>query len=160
MSRDPVLSFEDHPSYEQGIGSVLADLSVTVGHIREAVSGDRLRKPVIPWQACHPVGPIAALSGSGTYDQPDMLGPKDPYWWDLRRFAAWGFTAGTVNLYKNGTANQLGSLAAPGNITWSLQELMGPRDRLVVVATGITGNVQFEIRAIEIESAWLPEYLV
>jgi len=80
---------------------------------------------------------------------------------DLRRWSAWGFTAGTVSLFKNGaTGTQLGSLSAPGNVTWSSQEILAPRDRLVIVAAGITGAVQWEIRGVEVESRWLPEYLM
>ncbi|SRR6516225_4090223 len=120
--------------------------------------------PRVPWESCHPIGPIGALTltaGAATLDQPDLLGPHDPYWWDLRRWSAWGFTAGTVSLFKNGaTGTQLGSLSAPGNVTWSSQEILAPRDRLVIVAAGITGAVQWEIRGVEVESRWLPEYLM
>lgn len=140
---------------------LLADLSLAVGSLGQQVKNSQALQPRVPWEACHPVGPLGAVTltaGAGTYDQPDVMGPKDPYWWDLRRFAAWGFTAGTVALFKNGTFNQIGSLAAPGNITWGLQELLAPRDRLVVVASGITGSVTFEVRAMEVETQWLPEY--
>lgn len=144
-----------------GFTGLLLELSAAVGSLAEQVKHGGRGKPVIPWEACHPVGPIGALAASGTYDQPDLLGPHDPYWWDLRRFAAWGFTAGSVAIYKNSTSGtQLGSLTAPGNITWSAQELFAPRDRLIVVATSITGAVQFELRAIEVETLWLPEYLL
>ena len=143
------------------LNGLLAELVLAIGKL-----GGQLEKPLprprIPWNACHPVGPIGAVTltaGAGTYDAADLLGPHDPYWWDLRRFAAWGFTAGSVVLFKNSTAGtQLGSLSAPGNITWSAQELLAPRDRLIIVASGITGAVQWEVRAWEVESQWLPEY--
>lgn len=139
----------------------LAELVLVLGRLADGQAKAAQVRPRIPWDACHPIGPTGALPGSGTVDAPDLLGPHDPYWWDLRRFAAWGFTAGTVNLYKNSTTGtQLGSLAAPGNILWSTQELLAPRDRLIIVATGITGAVQWELRAVEVQSAWLPEYLV
>jgi hypothetical protein len=141
----------------------IAELIVAIGHLASQAKPGPVR-PRIPWEACHPIGPIGALTitaGAGKFDTPDLLGPHDPYWWDLRRFAAWGFTAGTVNLFKNDTnGTQLGSLTAPGNITWSAQELLAPRDRLIVVASGVTGVVQFEVRAVEVESRWLPEYLM
>lgn len=162
MSREPALQ-----EYHGGNGGspevlgALAELTAGMGTVSEHVSGKRARKPVIPWEACHPVGPNGALVSSGTFDVPDLMGPHDPYWWDLRKFAAWGFTAGSVAIYKNSAqGEQIGSLAAPGNITWSTQELMAPRDRIIVVATSITGTVQFVTRAIEVETAWLPEYLM
>jgi hypothetical protein len=66
-----------------------------------------------------------------------------------------------VTVFKNNTNGlQIAGLTAPGNFTWSTQELLGPRDRLIVVAAGITGVVQFEVVAIEIATAWLPEYLL
>lgn len=149
---------------ESGFTGLLVELSAAVGSLAEQVKNGNRKRPVIPWEACHPVGPVGAVilsAGAGTFDVPDLLGPHDPYWWDLRRFAAWGFTAGSVSIYKNNSAgNLLGTLAAPGNITWSAQELFAPRDRLIVVATSITGSVQFELRAIEVMTEWLPEYLL
>lgn len=140
----------------------LAELAVGVGEVGEHVSGKRMRHPVIPWEACRPVGPLGAVGpGTNTVDAADVWGPHDPYWWDLRKFAAWGFTGGSVAIFKNSTlGEQIGSLSAPGNITWSTQELLAPRDHIIIVATGITGNVQFVARAIEVETAWLPEYLM
>jgi hypothetical protein len=141
----------------------LAELVVAIGSFGQAQK-QAAGRPRVPWESCHPVGPIGGINlitGGGTVNLPDLTGPHDPYWWDLRRFAAWGFTAGTVNLFKNDVnGSQLGSLAAPGNITWSAQELLGPRDHLIIVAAGITGTVEWEIRAVEVESRWLPEYLM
>jgi hypothetical protein len=141
----------------------LAELALAVGNIPKQAKHVATH-PRVPWSACHPVGPIGALNlaaGAATLDQADLLSPHDPYWWDLRRFAAWGFTAGMVSLFKNAVnGTQLGFLSAPGNITWSTQELLAPRDRLIIVASAITGAVQWEVRAIEVESQWLPEYLM
>jgi hypothetical protein len=154
---------ELEPAGSGQLSGVLAELALAVGKMGSQLERPLVR-PRIPWEACHPVGPIGALSASGTFDTPDVLGPHDPYWWDLRRWSAWGFTAGTVTLFKNATpalgGTQIGSLSAPGNVTWSTQELLAPRDRLIITGTGITGNVQFEVRAIEVESRWLPEYLM
>lgn len=120
--------------------------------------------PRIPWAACHPVpimGAIVLTAGAGTLDAADQYAPKDPYWWDLRDLSIWGFTAGTVTVFKNSTSGtQLAVTSVPGDFTWSAQKILGPRDRLIFVATGITGSVQFEGQAIEIETSWLPEYLM
>lgn len=121
-------------------------------------------RPRIPWAYCHPVpiiGAIPITAGAGTFDQPDMYGPKDPYWWDLRDLSLWGWTAGTVTVFKNSTSGSVLALTTtPGDFTWSAQKILGPRDRLIFVATGITGSVQFEGQAIEVETSWLPEYLM
>lgn len=121
-------------------------------------------RPRIPWAACHPVpimGAILITAGAGTLDQPDMYGPKDPYWWDLRDISLWGWSAGTVTLYKNSTSGTiLAQATVPGNFTWSKNKILGPRDRLLFGATGITGSVQFEGQAIEVETSWLPEYIM
>lgn len=120
--------------------------------------------PRIPWAACHPVpimGVIPLTAGAGTLDAADLYAPKDPYWWDVRDLSVWGFTAGTVTVYKNSTSGTvLAVTSVAGDFTWSAQKILGPRDRLIFGATGITGSVQFEGQAIEIETAWLPEYLM
>lgn len=142
----------------------LADLTLAVGSLGQQVKNSSAPQPRVPWEACHPVGPLGAVTlsaGAGTFDQPDVMGPHDPYWWDLRKISAWGFTAGSVNFYKNSVqGEQVGFLSGPGNIVWGLSELLAPRDRIIVVASGITGFVSFVVRAIEVETGWLPEYLL
>lgn len=120
--------------------------------------------PRIPWASCHPVpvlGGIPLTSGAGVLDLPDMYGPKDPFWWDLRDMSLFGWTAGTVTVYLNSTSGViLAQTTVPGDFTWSAQKLLAPRDRLVFQAAGITGTVQFGGQAVEVETAWLPEYLM
>jgi len=55
---------------------------------------------------------------------------------------------------------QVGVFPSAGLLQWGSSELLAPDDNLILVAAGITGTVQFVVRAIEIETAWLPEYLV
>lgn len=121
-------------------------------------------RPRIPWQACHPVpimGAVPLAGGAGQLDQPDMYGPKDPFWWDLRDLSVWGFTAGTVTIFLNSASGtQLAVATSPGDFTWSAQKILSPRDRLIFSAAGITGSVQFAGQAIEVETSWLPEYLM
>ncbi len=147
---------------DSGFGGILADLTLAVGSLRESMS--RGARPRIPWEACRPVpllGRIALSGGAGTLDQPDLYGPKDPYWWDLRTVAVWGFTAGTITLYLNDTnGQQLGQTTVPGEFTWSAQKILGPRDRLLFGATGVTGSVNITGQAIEVAAGWLPEYLM
>lgn len=129
-----------------------------------AADAKRPMKPRIPWEACHPVwqtGQIPLTAGAGTLVQPNLYGPEMPYWWDLRTISVWGFTAGTVTLYVNfTTGEQLGSTTVPGQFTWGAQEMLSPQDSILFGATGITGVVNVTMRAIEVETAWLPEYLM
>jgi hypothetical protein len=119
------------------------------------------------WQDVHPVpilsGQVPLTAGAGTMNVPDRLGPKDGYWWDVRRLSAWGFTAGSVTVFLNdatGLGEQLATYSQPGQWTWGGQLFMGPRDFLVVTATGITGTVSFAGQGIEVADRMLPEYLL
>lgn len=148
-----------------GLGvDVAAALQVTLGKVADALERTARARP---WQDVHPVpilaGGMTLTGGAGVIDQPDLLGPKDGLWWDVRRVSAWGFTAGTVGIYLNdptGTGELLASFTQPGQYTWSSQVLLGPRDRLVVVASGVTGSVTVAGQAVEISAPILPAYLV
>jgi len=146
------------------MAGIMVELAATLGSVKQALDGDRARKPKIPWEACHPVSPQGAVvltAGAGTFLQPDLMGPTTMYWWDLREITVWGFTAGSVTVFKNSTlGEQVAVFNTPGNFTWSGQKFLRPDDDLKVSATGITGNVQFVVEAIEIETAWLAEYLL
>jgi hypothetical protein len=145
------------------VTGILARLDLLLGRM-EQDSQPRETQPRTPWQACHPVpiqGQITISGGAGTLDVPDLYGPHDSFWWDLRQLAVWGFTAGTVTVFRNSASGpQIASTTVPGEFTWSAQHLLGPRDRLIFVASGITGVVNVDGQAIEIETAWLPDYLV
>jgi hypothetical protein len=147
-------------------GQLEATLDVTVGRLAAVV--DRLMQReqefVQLWQDLHIV-PIWAqpIAGSaGTSDQADKLGPKDGYWWDLRRLSAWGFTAGTVTVTLNDVnGEQVALFPQAGQWSWSGNLFLGPRDRLVIVTTGITGGpVQIQGQAVEISTQQLPNYLM
>lgn len=162
MAREPAVA-EYYPQDPTSPSGLLAGATTTLGGLGAPGHADKLRTPVIPWEACRPV-PIRAspiTTAAGTVDLPDQLGPHDPYWWDIKRLGAWGFTAGTLTVFLNNTAGeQLAAYSTPGNVTWSTQLLLAPRDRLILVAAGITGTVQITGQAIEVATPWLPEYLL
>jgi hypothetical protein len=146
-----------------------ASLEVMLGRVADTL--DRLdhreQRMQQMWQDLHPVpilsGQVPLTAGAGTLNTPDRLGPKDGYWWDVRRLSTWGFTAGTVNVFLNdatGFGELLASFPQAGQFTWGGQLLMGPRDFLVVSATGITGTVSVAGQAVEIADRMLPEYLL
>lgn len=161
---DPELGSSESSS---GLSGLLLEVRALLGSVTSRMDRDLLAAPRIPWNGTHPVsfqGVIPISGGAGTVNLADMYGPKDPYWWDLRTLDVWGFTAGTFTLTKNsptGTGGlQLAQTTVPGEFTWGSQHLLAPRDWLVFNATGITGTVQFYGEAIEVETAWLPEYLM
>lgn len=139
-----------------------AEIGAVVGNIHRAVAGPAM--PRVPWEACHPApitGQVPIVSGAGTLQQKDLYGPKTGYWWDLRRLSVYGFTAGTVSVYKNNSfSNPVHVFTAAADQTWSAALLMGPEDQLIFVAAGITGAVTVEGQAIEVDTSWLPVYLM
>lgn len=140
-----------------------AEIGAVVGNIHRAVTGPAM--PRVPWEACHPVpilGQVAIVSSAGTLQQKDLYGPKTGYWWDLRRLSVYGFTAGTVTVFKNSAqSNPVHVFTAAGDQPWSAAVLMAPEDQLLFVAAGITGGpITIEGQAIEVETSWLPVYLM
>jgi hypothetical protein len=166
MAREPAVA-EYHPDAGPQPGlltQVTGGLAIQPGTGDRTRPPDKLRQPVIPWEACHPVGPQFAINltaGAGIFFQPDLLGPSTGYWWDVRKFSAWGFTAGTVTVFKNvNGGEQVAQQSTAGMTQWSGSELLAPDDALIVVAAGITGTVQCVLRAVEIATPWLSEYLL
>lgn len=152
---------------QDGPAGVMPQLAASVQTLSAHVAEDKPRRPVIPWEACHPapmLGVIQLTAGAGSLNLPDYWGPSTAYWWDLRSLGVWGFTGGTVTIALNipGGA-QIAAASTPGEFDWSSQRLLGPDDHLVFTATGITGAgtaLQLYGQAIEIQTAWLPEYLM
>lgn len=144
-------------------GGIALDLAVGSPARQEA----EYSRPRVPWEACHPVwftGQIPLTAGAGTLLQSNLYGPELPFWWDVRSIRVWGFTAGTVTVYRNNpgslSGEQFGVATSPGEFTWSNQLLLAPQDSLVFGATGITGSVFVAGQAVEVAAAWLAEYLM
>ena len=147
--------------------SLAAQLELTLGRVAESFDrwSRRYEAMQSSWQEVHPapllLGQIPLSAGAGTLDVPNLAGPADGLWWDVRRLTAWGFTAGTVTVYLNSTSGeQLASTTVAGQFTWSGGILLGPRDRLVFQASGVTGQVNLAGQVIEIGARVLPSYLI
>lgn len=151
---------------------IQASLSATLGEIAERLtrSEERAqREQTLFWQNVHPVpilGPaatgLAAFTGVAI-DSESTLAPNDGIWWDVRRLSCWGFTAGSVTVYLNdrqGVGEPLATFPQPGQYTWSGNLFLGPQDRLVALAAGVTGSVFMAGQAIEISGSRLPYYLI
>ena len=100
--------------------------------------------------------------GSGILDQADALMAKTGYIWSVRRLTCYGFSAGTVTVFKN---SALGEPVAPfltSGAVFTLgrgELLLMPGERLVAVGTGITGTFQLAGAADCFESWYLPNYI-
>ena len=106
-----------------------------------------------------------ATASPWVIDVPDLLMAKTGYYWDVRRLALTGWSAGSVNVYRNGFAGQGGDLVAtfatPGVSVYGKAHIMlHPGDKLVVIGTGITGFVQLVGSVVALESHLLAEYLM
>lgn len=106
--------------------------------------------------------PVQLSGGDGTLQLPNILGPMTGQWWDIRRIAVWGFTAGTVNAYLSSPSGDLVlSWAAAGVTTLGKAHvLLRPNDSLVFVATGVTGSVTVALDAIQVEAPVIGDYLL
>lgn len=154
---------------EPTAAGLAASLDITLGKLAGKIDDylSRQPRPGEMWQYLRPVpilpGSIPLAAGAGTLDAPGLLGPRDGFWWDVRRLSAWGFTAGTVNVYLNdatGSGELVAAYTSAGQFTWSAHLLLGPLDRLVAVASGITGTVTLAGQAIEVSAQKLPDYLI
>jgi len=160
---------------EQYRGPV-AQIRAAVGLSAEAALGRlveleeaKQRRRAELWQHIHTI-PIRAgaltnqVAQNGVLDYPDRYGPHEGYMWDVHRLSAWGWTAGSVAVYLNdslGFGEQLANYSVPGQWTWGHRQMvLTPRDRVVVVATNITGAVYFAGQATEVEAPWWAEYIL
>lgn len=139
-------------------------LEASLGRIAQHMDGERKRAEAM--RLIHPV-PITCpqpvlTAGAGTINQPDMLGPHDGYYWDVRHLTAAGFTVGSVSVYLNYQAdeNLKGTFPQPGILTFSGNLMLGDSDALIFVCTGITGQVTIGGQAVNIPSRLVPWYLL
>src|SRR5215472_14620015 len=147
-----------------GLGAgVAATLEVSLGRVAAALDKQENRRRRLA-QLVTPapfIGAVPLTAGAGTLDQRDRYGPMDGFFWDLRRITVDGFTAGSVAVYVNDTNTpRAANFPQPGDFTWSGQRFLFARDRLIFVATGITGTVQFSGDAINVSMRLYPEYVL
>lgn len=101
---------------------------------------------------------VPLTAGAGTLDAPALLAPVRGDMWSVRRLTLWGYTAGTVTVTLNGLEPLFSG--NPAMNTYGRGEvLLTASDKLVVTASGITGNVFIAGRADSFETWYLPFYL-
>lgn len=103
---------------------------------------------------------VPLVAGAATIN-PAPAGPDTGYYWSIRRLAAVGFTAGTVNTYVDNTGGEP-IVPFPQSAVFTFgkgEQLINPNSNIAIVAAGITGTVQIWGRADQFESWLLPWYL-
>jgi hypothetical protein len=146
-----------------------AGLHVAVGRLVTAMEAQRradLTAAEDIWVVDVPAHAMPLSGGAGTLDVPNELGPRDGYAWAVHWMAAAGFTAGTVNLYlgtpdtvagsnQRFTFVQAGVWEPPKTAT-----ILLPGNRMVFVASGVTGNVVVSGQVTQMKLHMLPRFLV
>jgi hypothetical protein len=139
-------------------------LEVAIGHLgRHAEQQQAFEQEL---RMLHPVPitapPMQLAAGAGVLNVPDLLGPHDGYYWDVRILAAQSFTAGTVTVYKNFQAdeNYRGTFTSAGLLMYSGSLMLTDSDALVFVAAGITGQVTISGEAYNIPRRLVGRYLL
>lgn len=125
---------------------------------REASWRQKVAGAVFPLEFA---GSVTLAAGAGTFDQPDAMAVKTGYIWMIRRFTVQGFSAGTVNVYRNSvTGEPILPFATPAVDTFGKGQMrLLSGDRVIVNATGISGTVSFWASVDAFESWYLPFYL-
>jgi hypothetical protein len=157
--------------------TVDADLSVSLsaslGSLAAKVGGlcDRMdrewkrRADMADMMRSAPFGLNVTLSAgatTGTYfAQSPNLGPAAGYMWSVRALIAQGYTAGTVNVWRdNAAGEQFAGFPQAGLYTFGRGErLLWPMSQMVVTASGITGTLAIYGHADLFPSWYLAEYI-
>lgn len=102
---------------------------------------------------------VPLVAGASTIN-PSVIGPDIGYYWSIRKLAAVGFTAGTVNTYVDAVNGEpIVPFPQAGVATFGkMEQLINPNSSVAVSATGITGTVQIWGKADQFEAWLLPWY--
>jgi hypothetical protein len=124
-------------------------------------------------QGIHPITmppvPITLSSGTGTLNQPNLLGPQSGKFWDIHRVSVANYTAGYVIMYLNAqNADVLYKFDADSTSGVQVQTfgkaqiLLGSNDNLFFYASGITtaNNLAIAFAGTEIDAPLIGDYLL
>lgn len=146
VSRPPGIAAE-------GVISIAAGFAGIGDRIRECSAADRkMRLAAELYQT--PIAPpqIPVNTGNGLLQPTDQTGPMTGQYWSVRRLVSYGYSAGTVTVFRNATPTGYGANAAAigeqlftfpqaGTYTFGRGEmLLRPDDNLLFLAQGVTLN--------------------
>lgn len=102
---------------------------------------------------------VPLVAGAATLN-PTTVGPDIGYYWSIRKLAAVGFTAGTVNTYVDNINGEpiVPFPVAAVNTFGKAEQLIHPNSSIAITATGITGTVQLWGKADQFEQWLFPWY--
>lgn len=108
--------------------------------------------------------PLPLITASNTpLNQPELMGPRTGYAWEVRRITAATFTGGTVNIYIDGVADSnivLPFAQAGTTFLGGGQLIIQDGHWLIAQGSTLTGNVSISLGVIEIAQPWLGAYLL
>lgn len=148
------------PEVELDVGlQLIASIETLTQQMRKAWQHEQRKAQAI---RVIPLAPSQAIASPFTIDVPDLLMAKTGYYWDVRRLALTGWSAGSVTVYRNASGGEpVAVFATPGVIVYGKAHLLlHPGEKLVAVGTGITGFVQLNGDVIALEAWLLPQYLI
>jgi len=154
--------------------AMFTGLHVSLGRIARNLPDPRrirLEKARAVWPVRVDPTPVPLVAGAGFLDLPQMFGPGLGYNWDIHTISATGFTAGTVSAWINlpSLANLAGgpqgalrfAATSAGFANYGKNQcFLRHGERLVFVATGITGSVLVSVDATSLTDEYVGEYLV
>jgi hypothetical protein len=149
---------------EQGL-QLMANLNLSIGRMADEVRATRERDAKLA-EGVRPIPGIAVpqiTTSGGTADYPELLSPRSGYWWDVKTVTAATFTGGTVSLYAGGQSDSTLRFVFTTSGTFAFgtgQLLVPPGQRLIFVASSVTGSVTPSLSVIEVASWALPAYLM
>jgi hypothetical protein len=149
-------------------GSLIASLDGLAGAVNQLdrrMEKDNRRRLEIAMQVrSAPFGVGVALSGGANlglyFAQSPNLGPAAGMMWSVRSLIAQGYTAGTVNIYRdNPNGEQFAGFPQAGLYTFGRGERpLWPMSQMVVVASGISGIVEIYGHADVFPQGYWAEY--
>lgn len=155
---------------EGGLGAgadLTVALSLNVGRLADemaAARADREQRIRDIHVASIAVPQITLAAGAGTLDLPDALGPKRGRHWAIHYLTAASFTAGTVTMYQGGGVGDQNI-----RFIWTQAgvyepsrtgAIVQPGARLIFVASGIVGAVTISGEVTDLDSRYLPDFLI
>lgn len=120
----------------------------------DAMNPDSQRAKALAYMCEHQVPlsfpQLVPNTGAGIVLSNDQAGPMTGFYWSIRRLEANGFSAGTIQVYKNAVQTGYGAAAAAvgellftfpsaGTYTFGRREmLLHPDDNVTITGTGLT----------------------
>lgn len=152
--------------------SVFADLGVKLGSLTgsmdklagkmdaDASRKARLNQNIIPLKV-----EMVPVTVSATADYPNILGPREGWYWDIHTIIGQAITGSTAAVagYLNSSAGvQVFNITTNGQLNFGkLQCYLSPGERLVYVGNAsLTSTAIISVRGVQIAAPWFGDYVL